>query len=373
MSFASLRARSPHAVLGMVGLFALASFVAACDNRGGGTARCSTTCSAVQMCCSTSTGNRCIDYFSDPANCGACGNICASGQICVNRMCMATTGLPDAGPIDAAGPRPDAPVTGSCSPACGADFQCCGSTCVARDGSGGTSDPSFSNCGACGRACDADTANRCARFGTMTTCMCGSGPACDSRLGETCVLGTSGDYECLRNDIPENCGSPPVMCNTGESCEGGMCVCGTLGRSCGAGETCVSSGGTSTCRDLSSDPMNCGMVGNACSPGEECSGGRCLCPGAGGAMTECMDASGGIIPGMGGGTPTCGASGGLSLPCGGGGGLPIGGGCGEVCCPGMGCVAVDNSNCGACGMACGADEECGTSLIGGGDGGLPFP
>ncbi|GAB4109619.1 MAG: hypothetical protein OHK0013_45210 [Sandaracinaceae bacterium] len=371
--FASLRSitASPRLAVAVIGALALTTMVA-CDNRGGGgTARCPTTCSSVQMCCPTATGNACVDYFTNAAHCGGCGNVCASGQICVGGMCMTTSTFPDAS-VDARTVGTDAPIPSACSPACGADFQCCGSTCVARDGAGGTSDPSFSNCGACGRACTASTANRCGRFGTMTTCMCGSGPACDARLGETCALGTSGDYECLRTDIPENCGSPPVRCNTGESCEGGRCVCGSTGAACPAGQTCVSSGGTSSCRNLSSDPMNCGMVGNVCAPGETCSGGRCLCPGAGGAMTECMDAGGGIIPGMGGGTPSCGESGGFSLPCGGGGGLPIGGSCGEVCCPGTGCVPVDNNNCGACGMTCAAGTECGTSLIGGGDGGLPF-
>ncbi len=359
--------RSGRILLAASAVLAFSSLLAACDNRTGGTVRCSPTCSSVQACCASSTsGNRCVDVFSDPANCGGCGNVCAVGQVCVAQMCMTTSMLPDAGrPVDT-GVRIDSAIPSACSPACGADFQCCGSTCINRDGAGGTSDPSFGNCGACGRMCDADTANKCGRFGTMTTCMCGSGPACDGSLGETCSLGTSGDYECLRSDIPENCGSPPVACNVGESCEGGMCVCGSLGRACPSGESCVSTGGTSSCRDLSSDPMNCGRVGNVCGAGEECSGGMCLCPGTGGSMTACMAAGGGMFP-IGGGAPSCGASGGLTLPCG---GLSS---CGEACCPGRGCVAVDNSNCGGCGVMCGTDEECGTSLIGGGDGGLPFP
>ncbi|MBX7194800.1 MAG: hypothetical protein K1X94_22285 [Sandaracinaceae bacterium] len=368
---ASMRSSLPH--LAMVSLGAALLLTAgACDNRTNNTARCTPGCSSVQLCCGNSAGNRCVDHFSDPANCGGCGNVCASGQLCVNRMCMNASGLPDAGAADARTIGTDAPITGSCTPSCGSTQQCCGSTCVARDGSGGTSDPSFSNCGSCGRACDADVANHCGRFGTMTTCMCGSGPACDGAAGETCSLGTSGDYECLRSDIPSNCGTPPVACNTGESCEAGHCVCGSLGRACATGESCVSSGGTSTCRDLSTDENNCGMVGRMCAAGEDCVGGTCLCPGAGGTMTACMAAGGGGLP-IGGGPASCGASGGLSLPCGGGGGLPIGGSCGEVCCAGVGCVPVDNSNCGGCGVMCAADEECGTSLGGGGDGGLPFP
>ncbi len=364
--FASRSSVASHvttAVLGALALFALA----ACDNRTMA-ARCTPGCSSVQMCCTSSTaGNRCVDHFSDPANCGACGNVCASGQLCVNRMCMTTSSFPDAGPVDARTMGSDAPfMSGSCTPSCGADFQCCGSTCVNRDGAGTTSDPSFSNCGSCGRACDSDTANRCGRFGTMTQCLCGNGPVCNSALGESCVLGMSGDYECLRSDIPENCGSPPVRCNSGETCEAGECVCGSLGRPCPDGESCTVTGGTSSCRDLSTDPLNCGSVGRACSAGEECVGGMCLCPGAGGAMTACMAAGGGMIP-IGGGPASCGDSGGFTLPCG------SFASCGEVCCPGSGCVAVDNSNCGGCGVACTGDQECGSSLGGGGDGGLPFP
>lgn len=349
---------------------ALLLFVGACDNRTNNmTARCTPGCSSVQMCCGSSAGNRCVDYFSDPANCGACGNVCASGQVCVSRMCQSPPSVADAGPVDARFTGTDAPVSGACSPACGADFLCCGTSCITRDGAGGTTDPSFSNCGRCGQVCNATSANRCGRFGTTTQCLCGTGPACDATRGESCVLGTSGNYECLRSDLPENCGTPPVRCSGDETCTGGRCVCGGLGTACPSGQTCTGSGATATCRDFSSDPMNCGRAGNACQAGEECSAGACVCAGAGRA---CMAASSGGLP-IGGGAPSCG-SGGLSLPCGGGGGgIPIGGSCGEVCCPGRGCIAVDNNNCGACGNACASGQECGTSLIGGGDGGLPFP
>ncbi|MBN8614058.1 MAG: hypothetical protein J0L92_25900, partial [Deltaproteobacteria bacterium] len=283
---------SSHVVIASLGAMALLA-LAACDNRNSGV-RCTPGCSSVQMCCANSTtGNRCVDHFSDPANCGACGNVCAAGQLCVNRMCMTTSSLPDAGPVDAPFVGRDAPITGSCSPSCGVGFNCCGTTCVAADGAGGTSDPSFSNCGACGRVCDSDEANRCARFGSTTQCMCGSGPRCDASLGETCVLGTSGDYECLRNDLPENCGTPPVACNSGETCEAGECVCGTLGRPCPEGESCTNTGGTSSCRDFSSDRENCGSAGNACQPGEDCVDSACVCPGAGRA---CMAGGGGMIP-----------------------------------------------------------------------------
>jgi hypothetical protein len=156
---------------------------------------CTPGCSSVQMCCTSSVaGNRCVDHFSDPSNCGGCGIVCRATELCINQACR-VPGTLDAGPVDAYVRQPDAPIIGSCSPACGADFQCCGSTCVNRDGAGGTSDSSFANCGACGRTCDADTANRCGRFGTMTRCMCGDGPSCEA--GARCQLDSDGTLVCM--------------------------------------------------------------------------------------------------------------------------------------------------------------------------------
>jgi hypothetical protein len=54
----------------------------------GDASRCSSPCSAVQACCGTEP--RCVDYYSDPANCGGCGIVCDPGAVCVGRMCVAT-------------------------------------------------------------------------------------------------------------------------------------------------------------------------------------------------------------------------------------------------------------------------------------------
>lgn len=349
---------------------ALLLFAWGCDNRGGTpAARCTPSCSAVQMCCGSSAGNRCVDYFSDPANCGACGNVCGSGQTCVNRACTTPGTATDAGP----GTGTDAAFNpGSCSPACGADFMCCGTSCVAREGGANATDPSFTNCGACGRACNSTVANHCGRFGTTTTCMCGTYQACDASRGETCGLGPTGQYQCLRNDVPESCGDSHTPCAPGETCEGGMCVCGTLGRPCPTGNACVSG----ACRDLTSDTNNCGAIGNACGVNEQCVSGRCQCPGAGRACEAPSSSGDSPIP-IGGGTPTCSTStifecGGTSFP------IPIpglGGSCGEVCCPDSGgCVPADENNCGGCGVVCTGEETCGTSFdLGGGDFPIPIP
>jgi len=44
-------------------------------------------CGPGEVCCPTSTGNRCIDVQSDPANCGGCGEVCPSGQVCRVAWC----------------------------------------------------------------------------------------------------------------------------------------------------------------------------------------------------------------------------------------------------------------------------------------------
>ncbi len=63
----------------------------------------------------------CVDVRSDPDNCGDCGTICGTGEVCTSGACV-----------------------------CGPAALVCGGTCVDP-----TSDPS--NCGACGRSCGAGT------------------------------------------------------------------------------------------------------------------------------------------------------------------------------------------------------------------------
>ena len=48
---------------------------------------CTPGCSSVQTCCEMAAGNRCVDVYSDPDNCGGCGIECAAGELCINLIC----------------------------------------------------------------------------------------------------------------------------------------------------------------------------------------------------------------------------------------------------------------------------------------------
>jgi hypothetical protein len=292
--------------------------------------RCSPECEATQTECLTLGGTCvCKRTADDPANCGGCGIACAPGQSCRSGACMGTP-MPrtDGGGLRDAGPG----IPGMCMPLCSSSQRCCGTTCVGRTAPSALvdarSDPSFMNCGECGRACDPMTANACgAAAGGMVGCVCGGAPACSG--GTQCVMNSTGAFQCLStmND-PNNCGEIGRRCATGETCSAGRCVCGAS--ACAAGQSCC--GGT--CVTTDSDPNNCGACGRVCDfTGPTCTGGMCRC----GAGVACR------APGA-----------------------PPFGDAGESCCAGS-CQANTNESCGCSGAMCTEDTTC---VIGGG---IPFP
>jgi hypothetical protein len=52
--------------------------------------RCCRTAGLRPDCCPTTTGKRCTNKKTDPANCGACGNACDAGEVCVAGLCWRT-------------------------------------------------------------------------------------------------------------------------------------------------------------------------------------------------------------------------------------------------------------------------------------------
>jgi Stigma-specific protein, Stig1 len=124
----------------------------------------------------------CVDYLTDPNNCGGCGVQCAVGQLCDNGVCRST---------------------------CAPGQTQCGTVCVDL-----TSDPL--NCGACNHACGT---NQICTGSACVTCKSPTQTACDNQ----CVN--------IHTD-PSNCGACGVDCNAlcpstgqGACSQGNSCFC----------------------------------------------------------------------------------------------------------------------------------------------------
>lgn len=137
----------------------------------------------------------CVNLQTDPNNCGACGNVCASGVCCLGQCCPAAT--------------PHC-VNGVCS-ACPAGQTLCNGTCVNLK-----TNPY--NCGACGNVCPPS-----AKYCVGGVCVC---PAGDVLCNGVCVN--------LGND-PNNCGACGNVCAADKPyCQNYTCVgCSGRGSVCG--------------------------------------------------------------------------------------------------------------------------------------------
>jgi len=280
------------------------------DPCGPGTKPCSGTCANLQV---------------DPNNCGACGNKCKPGQVC---------------------------MSGKCTLVCQAGLTNCSGTCV------NLQTDTF-NCGACGATCTAGqlcSAGKCA-----LSCQAGL-----SNCGGTCVN--------LQSDL-SNCGTCGTKCLAGQICSAGKCVlscqkgltdcngtcvnmstdlynCGTCGNKCKAGHICAAgkcvlscpSGLTDcggACANLQTDTYNCGVCKNVCKAGHLCAAGKCVLTCSGG-LTGCSGACTDVKTDL----KNCGKCGNAC-------------GAGKVCCAGA-CVDLltDLKNCGKCGTKCATGDKC---------------
>jgi Stigma-specific protein, Stig1 len=183
--------------------------------------------------------------------------------------------------------------------------------------------------------------------GNCGTCgrACGAGTTC---VGGSCAC-TGGQTLCAgacadTATSESHCGACGRTCTTGQVCTGGTCVCTTGLTACSGG-----------CADTTSDPNHCGACGVPCTRGTVCAGGTCV---RGGCPT---------------GTTLCGGScvdtrssalhcGGCNQPCPSGQTCTSGAcGCapGAVLCGGA-CTSTssDPLNCGACGTMCPAGSAC---------------
>lgn len=185
------------------------------------------------VCCN---GEPCVDTSTSPLNCGTCGKVCGSREVCANSACVCRGGGRDQ--------------------ACGAGTQCCTDGCrdVMAD---------KVNCGGCGRTCV--SGERC----EGGSCKCGpAGLSC--RSNQTCC--TSGCSNLV--DDPKNCGMCGKECAAGKACKAGVCE-GECAAPCALPEICCNG----SCTNLFSDPRNCRMCGRDCrmvTGWDTCIGGVCL-------------------------------------------------------------------------------------------------
>jgi hypothetical protein len=249
------------------------------------------SCNSGYADCDQSGANGCeVHSASDAANCGACGNVCPTGQIC---------------------------ASGRCAPACGTQGGACCSTGAACSGNlmCATGSNTCQPCGGTGQLCCAAGA---------TTCQ--DGDAC---LPGRCFvfpgqLGSEPTFEC-NPSVCEACGGEGQICCASNSCSGGLnCIrpsgvssaeChayGAPGEPCGPNLECLPNLSCILDSTVKAGTCSaCGHSGQACCPAGEvndgttleaasgpfcignfaCSGGTCACGGAGqvccGPNTNC--------------------------------------------------------------------------------------
>jgi hypothetical protein len=377
-------------------------------------------CGAGGTACLDPNGQKplCTNLMGDPRNCGACGNVCASGA-CMQGQCMINT-TPDAGvPFDGGGPPPQQQGCPAVAPT-----QCPGPSastyCV--DTSRATND-----CGACGAACAAGLVcmgNVCMDPAAAPPCggglvMCASG--CTSTLDDSRNCGMCGQL-CDGSCNSGQCQAPGQQpfgapCIRNGDCAGGLCMdkmrfgwpmgfCTSIcdaGLPCGANQKCVgspTSGAFGACRPACAADADCGGAGifcvaGACQPdcrmgpvcpsGESCDPtGRCVAmtqPLCVGTQVTCLNPGGGSYCTDPGKDPmNCGGCGRMCP----GGSVCNNGVCGAQACgvpttacpaPGGGSYCADlsrdASNCGTCGHVCANNAICSGGTCQGGGGSYP--
>jgi hypothetical protein len=207
-------------------------------------ATCATGTCALGMCnagfgnCDANPANGCeISTNTDNANCGACGRVCAAGQVC---------------------------AAGACTTTCAAGTTNCSGDCVNT-----STDPR--HCGACGRACA--LANVAVNACSGGACVIGG---CATGFGDCDGMAANGCETNLRSADVNNCGGCGVRCtfaNAAATCATGTCALGA----CNTGFANCDGSAANGCEvATNSDNANCGMCGRACPSGQVCASGTCM-------------------------------------------------------------------------------------------------
>jgi hypothetical protein len=159
-------------------------------------------------------GTDCVDTRSDADNCGACGNVCSSGEVCSGETCTETC---------SADLQTDVNNCGACGNSCGIDHTCsdgqcscsgtvCNGSCIDT-----WTDPD--NCGECGNVCDLPHATATCRGGACVIVSCDSGyKDCDGESDNGCETDIAAD--------PKNCGGCGNTCPETQFCREFQPGCG---------------------------------------------------------------------------------------------------------------------------------------------------
>lgn len=243
-----------------------------------------------------------VDVYSDPENCGACGNACKPGVRCQAGKCGCPTGQTDCngrcvdlrsdenncGACSNVCPWPvgcDDLWTKNASPACvdsacghivcNTDWADCNNDlhdCATVDGCE-TNTITNDNCGGCGVKCGPNETCRPDGFGHRCIATCESVGLAD--------CGTGGCRD-LRSDV-DTCGSCSHKCPEPKAHQQKTCHKGTCELECLPGWADCNGDPNDGCEiDLNAHPANCGACGNRCNveAGQPCIEGKCL-------MREC--------------------------------------------------------------------------------------
>ncbi len=346
----------------------------ACPTRDNATTTCAAgacgfTCLSGYADCDRNPSNGCeVNVRTSESSCGACGTVCGVGRVCSNGSCQFTCNPGDGGvPLTSCvggatciSLNDDLANCGACGNLCATNFEahgvCTGGVCSNACNTGfGDCDrlvangcerellSDVANCGRCGNACPA-------RANAATTCVASwCGYTCNTGFGDCDYSSFNGCETNTRTDTL-NCGGCGRACPSGQSCSDGRCV-GPISPTCPPGRTDCRRSFTSgpVCVDLAVERTDCGRCGYGCWSDEICSSGSCrVCPSGQVACnnvctnirTSAANCGGcGIVCGSG---QAC-LAGVCTTPC----------ASGQIMCGGA-CTSTqtDTNNCGACGNVC---------------------
>ncbi len=253
------------------------------NNCGG----CGNVCEANAACVSgtcqcpdslTTCGGSCVDTSTDPDNCGACGNQCGSGETCNSGTCQTIDCNDDNDcTIDAFNPATQQceytnALNGTACSSGGSSGQCVDGTCVTNAAClpGASQSCSTGLLGIC-----ASGTQTCTAEGSWGPCVSVTGPQTETcnGLDDDCDGVVDNGFD-LTTDV-NNCGTCGHQCtvaNGTPGCDNGTCTV----VACNAGFADCDGNPSNGCEtNTSNDSNNCGACGNKCSTGQTCVSGTC--------------------------------------------------------------------------------------------------